>query len=117
MTLQALVDSIIGPTQTPSHDAVEQEYSENVDAMKALGSIPGRYRILLELEANRRTAVLQSYLSKFRADATVETFLRTPSYDLTLHPTHCRLGTPGSPAQLVVFLDYECPSAASSNPS
>lgn len=108
-TTTELINAAASTAPAPDPAEVNREFSQNREALKHLGETAGRYRVLLDIDANQRTEAVRHYVSDLRARATVETFIQEPRRDLQLAPTLARLGSKDAPVSLVVFLDYDCP--------
>lgn len=108
-TTTELIQSAASRAPAADPDEVNREFSENREALRHLGEAAGRYRVLLDVEANQRTDAVRRYIDDLRSRATVESFLQEPRRDLHLARTPAHLGATGAPVSVVVFLDYDCP--------
>lgn len=108
-TVEQLLEEIGNTAEKPNPAVVDAQYVENLEALRHLGEVAGRYRVYLDAEANQRTETLRRFISDLRTKASLRIFMTEPARDLHLADTKCRFGNESAPLQLVVFLDYDCP--------
>jgi predicted DsbA family dithiol-disulfide isomerase len=104
-----MLSRLANPLPAPSAAEIQYGFASHYDSLWPMGEVAARFRIALDLQDHVRSEAVRTYLDNLKRDANVEVFLAKPEFRLRARPTACRLSRPEAGAQLVVFLDYECP--------
>lgn len=109
ITDNELLHQVAGDVAAPSMIDVERGWRENYESLRSSGDSLGKYRITQDHEDRARMEAVRKYLGELEKRAGVIIELKQPAFRLQASRGPCRLGAPGAPTVLTVFLDYECP--------